>query len=153
MGFLSIPQICILPRRCQLFQPFGYGLFNTPEVALRGSKTAPRALGLASAMSINATPPARNAHFQPLKTARDGSKTFPERTPNPFYATLLLTSPRMLTRSPYQAPRSPPKRPPRAPKRPQEAPKRLPSSISPTCSSDRRMHETGAAVLRRRRSR
>ena len=148
-----MPKMCILPRRGPFFQPFSYALFDAPEVALRCSKKPPRALRLENKKSRNATPPTQNAHFQPLKTARDGSKTFPERTPNPFYATLPLTSPRMLTRSPYQAPRSPPKRPPRAPKRPQEAPKRLPSSISPTCSSDRRMHETGAAVIRRRRSR
>ena len=66
----------------------------------------------------------------------------------------------------------PPKRPPRgsqeAPTRLSRGTKRLPrgsqeapkynfdvalSSIRPSCSSDRRLHETGAAVIRRRRSR
>ena len=69
LGSSSLPKMCILCGRGRIFGSFGDLRFHTPEVALRGPKTAPRALGLTSNMLKNATPPTQNAHFWPPKTA------------------------------------------------------------------------------------
>ena len=69
LGSSSLPKMCILCGRGRIFGSFGDLRFHTPEVALRGSKTALRALGLTSNMLKNATPPTQNAHFWPPKTA------------------------------------------------------------------------------------
>ena len=129
LGFPSILKMCILPRRGPLFQPFGYALFGRPEVALRGSKTALRAPGLAHTKSRNAATPTQNAHFQPCKTAPRRLQDVFKMHTNLVLCYLAFDFSRDAYKIALSSPKKLPERPPRAPKRPQEAPKRLPRSL------------------------
>ena len=151
VAFFDISAICV-ERRPRWLQ-------DGPKRHPRGPKTAPRS-------SKRAPRRPKRRQDEPKENPRrpqDGPRSPPSRlqvaSKSPSETILCQGSSQEAPKRPQEPPRSPRE----ASKSSQEARRRLPSapkrtlrrfyvtraSIRPICISDRRMHETGAAVIRR----